>query len=125
MASGIGKFRICKCINAETIAASGSFTTGEIQLDLEYIEGFFSLQVQVTGTGTCKFEYLLSNNNTDFFEPTGATDIAASITASSGPGSDGKDMYSFDPMIAKSLKIKCTETGGANSVTVTAWLAYQ
>lgn len=108
---------------AVTIAASGNSLSAVT--DLTGIVGYTSLQVAVTGDGTCKFEYLLSNNGTDYLEPTGAVDIAASITKTSGPGSNGKDIYYFNPEMARFIKIKITETGGANTVTVTATIAIQ
>ena len=125
MAKGIGSIKKAKIFNGVTILASASSTTSMIQLDDEFIDGFFSLQVEITGSGTAKFEYQLSNNNVDYITPTAASDIVTSIAATGGPGSDGKDIYSFDPMVARSMKIKCTETGGANSITVTATLVYQ
>ena len=114
-----------KVIDSVTIPASGSTTSDAIVLNKRANLGYFSIQVQMTGDGTAKFEYLLSDNGTDFMEPTGASDIATDITKTSGPGSDGKDMFSFNPMVCRSLKIRATETGGANSVTVTVWIVVQ
>jgi len=109
--------------SAETITASGTATS--TATDLSNMAGFFTIQVAVSGSGTCKIEYLLSNDGTNYLEPTSASDIATGVTATSGPGTDGKNIYSFSPEMAKYIKIKITETGGANTVTVTAWLAIQ
>jgi len=111
--------------SAETILANGTSTSQGIDLNRHKVIGDFSLQVAVTGTGTCKFEYLMSNDGVTYLEPTSASDIASSITISSGPGSDGKDLYVFFPETARYIKIKCTETGASNSVTVTATLLIQ
>lgn len=110
-----------KIVDAQTIAATGTYTSSVIKL--LNTDGYFSLQVEVTGDGTVKFEYLLSNNETDFLMPTSAIAIATGVVKTSGPGSDGKDIYSFHPPLARELKILVTETGGANSVVVSAWLA--
>lgn len=114
-----------KIFNAVTISASGNSSSQKIDLRSLACEGFFSLQYAITGDGTCKFEYNLSNEDeaTTMIEPSSATDIGSSLTKTSGPGSNGIDLLSFSPELARWLLIKCTETGGANSVTITAWIA--
>jgi hypothetical protein len=107
--------------NAQEIAASGNASSNSIRIG--DLEGYFTLQYAVTGDGTCKFEYLLSNDGTNFIEPSDADDIITAQTKTSGPGSDGQDIYSFSPTPAKFMKIKCTETGGADTVTITAYLS--
>lgn len=111
-----------KVLDAVTVAASGTATSTVIDLNGPELAGYFSLQVAVTGDGTAKFEYQVSNNGTDYVEPTGASDIATGITKTSGPGADGKDIYSFEPVPANYIRIKVTEIGTSNSVTVSAWL---
>lgn len=114
-----------KVIDSETISAGGNFVSEAIKLNEVVYQGYFSLQVEVSGDGTCKFEAEESVNGVDFLVPSEATDIASGVTKTSGPGSDGKDIYSFYPLVAGHLKIKVTETGGVNSVTVSAWVAIQ
>lgn len=117
------KIEVYRVFNAQATAASGTSTSDAI--DLHCRSGYFSLQVAITGDGTCKFEYLISNDGVNFIEPSSASDIASSKVKTSGPGSDGKDIFSFTPVISRFIKIRITETGGANSVTVTAHLAIQ
>jgi len=113
-------------ISAQTVAKSSSYTTPAYDLSgRKFVTGYFSLQVAVTGSGTCKFEYLISNDGVNYLEPSAATDIASSITVSSGPGSDGKDIFRFRPIIGKYMKIKVTETGTSAAVVVTAYLSIQ
>ena len=100
------------------IAASGS-ETSEVISGVG-MDGYFSLQVQITGDGTAKFEVLSSNNGVDFLDIN--SDILASQTKSTGPGSDGKNMASFTLVPSMAFKIKVTETGGAQGITPTAWL---
>jgi len=110
-----------KIFDAITIGASS--VARSILLDLQAYakEGFFSLQIELTGTGTAKFEYENSNDGETFITQSAAVDqIVTGFTNSSGPGSDGKDLISFEPEPAKKMRIVCTETGGANSVTITA-----
>lgn len=102
-----------------TISASGSYTTQAFDLNEIKPNGYFGLQVTVSGSGTCKFEYLCSIDGVNFVEPTGATDIASGVTTVTSA------LTSFTPAPCRYIKIKCTETGGANSVTVTAWLCIQ
>jgi hypothetical protein len=109
--------------SAEAISASASATSLAIPLDSFKLEGFFSLQVTVAGSGTAKFTYQLSNDGVTYAVPSDAAgtavdDIVTALTA-------GSTIHSFSPPMAKYMKIICTETGGANSVTVTAWLGVQ
>ena len=120
--------------SAEAISASASATSAEIHLGaVDYgnnsafirPDGFFSLQFTVTGDGTAKVEYELSNDRVTWSEPEGAPDIATALTKTSGPASDGKGIVGFSSETSPSMKIKVTETGGADSITVTAVLAVQ
>jgi len=117
------RLKVIKVVDAQTIAAGGSYTSAAISLAVDV--GVYSLQFAVSGSGTAKFEYNLTNNYLDYIEPSTAVDIASGITATSGPGSNGKDIVSFSPLPAASIKIVVTETGGANTTTVSAWLATQ
>jgi len=108
---------------SKTISASGN-ATYNVNLRRMNAEGFFSIQIEVTGDGTVKVEYLESNNGgTDFIDP--EDDIVTGFTSSSGPDSDGKDLFSFEPNLCGMVQIKITETGGADPVVVNAWLAVQ
>lgn len=110
---------------AETIVASGSATSLKVDLSALKPIGYFSLQIALTGDGTAKAEYLMSNDGSVYIEPTGASDIVTGFTKTSGPGSDGKGFFSFEPKLGPYLKIKITETGTSDSVTVSATLAIQ
>jgi len=114
-----------RLLNAATIAANGSSTSASIDLRNIAQNGLFSIQLAVTGSGTAKVEYLCSNNNSVFIEPTSASDIVSGFTVGSGPGGDGKGFYSFEPEPCGFLKIKVTETGGSNAIAVTLDIAIQ
>lgn len=103
-------------ISTGTIAASGSYTTDAF--DCTELSGFFSLQWTVTGDGTMKAEVLVSNDGSTFLELD--PDVTTAQTKTSGTG--GVNMVDFDVTPCNQLKIKFTETGGANSVTVVARL---
>ena len=117
--------RTLMVMNAVTVAASGSYTSHTINLEDYKAKGFFSLYIALTGDGTGKFEYELSADGSTFLTPSSATDIVTAHLKTSGPGSDGKDLYSFSPEVAKDMKIKVTETGTSNSITITAYLTVQ
>ena len=114
-------------IDGETIAASGDYTSGAIDLSTKYINGEFSLQFALTGDGTATIEYLVSNDGVTFLNPTGSTDIVSSFTSASGTA--GKDLLKIpiveDVIIAKFIKIKVTETSTTDSITVTAVICYR
>ncbi len=103
----------------EVIIASGTKTYTK---DMERYDfnGFFSLQLVMTGTGVLQGEYLLSNDGVNFVTPTGVPDspIFTGFTV-------GVDMFSFEPMLCRYLRLLLTETGGANPVTVSGYLALQ
>ena len=107
-------------LNANEIAASGTWTSPAIPLT--GCKGYFSLEVVATGSGTAKIEYLLSNyDNKDsgtFLTPGTASDIVTAHTV-------GSDTYSFDPMLAKWMQIKVTETTATDSITLTMKLSVQ
>jgi len=109
--------------SAEEIPADSS-STSEI-LDLRGRTGIFSVYYEITGSGTLKLEYLISHDGKNFVNPTGATEIGADLTASSGTDSDGKDILDFDPEIAPFIKIKATETGKSDAPTLTLSIAVQ
>ena len=109
-------------LTSESIDASGNASSTAIDLKRYKIDGYFSVQVTIAGSGTAKVEYLISNDGTNYIEPTSASDITSGMTATSGPGSDGKDIFSFSPEPARFMKIKVTETGTSNSITATVVL---
>lgn len=106
---------VTKIIDAEEIAASGSYTTSVI--DLSNLNGTMSLQYAITGDGTLTISYTVSNDGTNFLLPTGGAAIAAGLTKTSG--TSGKDIIAFTPPLAKYLKITATETGTTKSATIT------
>ena len=113
-----------KIFDAITIAAGGTATSVPLDLSSYAKEGYFSLHITLSGSGTAKFEYMVSNDKTNFVTQTATADVIVSgFTATSGPGSDGKDVISFEPELADQMKIICTETGAANSVTITVVIA--
>jgi len=111
---------------AITIAANESFESVPIKLPASSMEGFFALGIELTGSGTATFEYETSDYGNEFVTHSDAADkIVTGFTVTSGPGSDGKDRISFEPELCSYLKIKCTETGGASTITITVTLTVQ
>jgi hypothetical protein len=103
-------------ISTGTIAASGSYTTEAF--DCTNLEGFFSLQWTVTGDGTMKAEVLVSNDGSTFLELD--ADIITAQTKLTG--TSGCNMTAFEVTPCNQIKLKFTEIGGANSITVVARL---
>jgi hypothetical protein len=119
---------VMKIFNAVEIAASGS-AYKDIHLDRLSPDGFFSIQLHVTGDGTCKMEYLVSLDGgvTWLLPGASGTDgaILSSITKTSGPSANGKIVDDFDPIVAPRMRILITETGTSQSVTVSVWICIQ
>lgn len=103
-------------ISSGTIAATESYTTEAY--DATQLSGFFSLQWTVTGDGTMKAEVLVSNDGATFLKID--DDIVTGQTKTSGTG--GVNMSDFEVTPCNQIKIKFTETGGANTIAVAARL---
>ena len=116
---------IIKIFDAAVITAGGTALSDPIDISLS--GGNFSLQLEVTGDGTIKAEKKLSNNDVDYLIPKGEEDtpLLTGVTKTSGPGGDGKLIVGFSSDVANQIKFLLTETGGADTVTVTGWLAVQ
>lgn len=112
-----------RIFTSTAVSAGGSATSGAV--DISNARGYFSIQYAVTGDGTLKLTYQLSNDAITWITPSSATEIATGLTKTSGPGSNGKDIVTFSPEMAKYIQIVATETGGANSATITAMMAVQ
>ena len=97
-----------------TIIASGTYTSPIYEIKDH--TGFFSYQATVTGTGTAKIQYQVSNNKTNW--TTGTTDIVTAATV-------GTALYAYTPELSLYQRFLITETGGANSVAVESWMANQ
>jgi len=104
-------------LSAVTVALSTTQTSAAI--DLAGVRGYFSIQYAITGDGTLTLSYTLSNDGTNYLLPSADSTIATGLTKTSGPGGDGKDIISFNPTIARFMKITATETAGANAAVVT------
>jgi len=120
-----------KNIDAQTIVASGSFTTKAINVDLRKLMGNITLQVKVTGTGTAKFEWEQSNNFVpetgvgDWVKPVSGFSIATGFTATSGTATNGMDLLPLPMYNSQFFRVVVTETGGVNPIVVNAWLSMQ
>jgi len=115
--TGLQNTKILPIFQTETIAASGSATSESQNLSRSI--GYQSLQYEVTGSGTVSFTFQVSNDGVTFSTPPDAVAIISGITA--GTGLAPIELTT----IARYMKIIATETGGADSVTVSCWLTIQ
>jgi hypothetical protein len=98
---------------------------GTIDLSRFDTEGFFSAQIELAGTGAVDVVASLSNNGTDFITPSGMANLFSTFNATSGEGSDGKSIVSFDPLLARYLRITATEDNTNPITALTIWVALQ
>jgi hypothetical protein len=103
-------------ISSGSISASGSYVTEA--MDASQCQGNFSLEWTVTGDGTMKAEVLVSNEGAVYHDLD--TDITSAQTKSTG--TSGCNMAGFDVTPCNFLKIKFTETAGAQAIVVTGRL---
>jgi len=108
-----------KIFDIVEIAAGENEISQVLDLKSFVMIGYFSLQIRLTGNGTGKFEYQLSLDDQTYVTQS-ANVISSNFTKTSGPGGDGKDIISFEPEPASTLRIKVTEIGTTDSITVTA-----
>ena len=109
-----------KIFNSQTVAASGTADSSIYDIGAESWNRTYSMQIYVTGasasiTASC----LQSNNKSNFIGASGVSAICSNY-----PGAADSDyaIYSFSPVTARFMKIRLTETNGAEA-TVTAWMA--
>lgn len=113
------KINIENVFTAQVVTADTTVKSAVINLSTLFKpNGFFSLQVTATGTGTCKITYELSNDGVTYVTPDSASDIVTAQTVAN-------DFYSFAPELAKYMKVVLEETGDVNPITITAILGVQ
>lgn len=95
-----------RMFDSETITA-GSYAVSRAY-NVSRLNGLFALQCTVTGSGTLKLEYQLSNDQTTWGT---ATAIQAGLTA-------GNYQISATTAFANYLRVVATETGAVSSATI-------
>ena len=120
-----GTINTTKLFDAETITKNTTVTSSAIDLQKKRPGGQFSIQLEITGDGTGLIEWTGSNNGVDYIKPNNAQSIVSGFVKTSGPGSDGKHIYGFNPSLCRYMKIQATETGTADDIVVTITLAVQ
>uniref|UniRef100_A0A6M3L3Z6 Uncharacterized protein n=1 Tax=viral metagenome TaxID=1070528 RepID=A0A6M3L3Z6_9ZZZZ len=107
--------------SAVVIAKSGVSSSDIINLSNLPANAKFYFDLLIAGDGEAKAEYNIGDNDDDtFYEPAAATDICTGHIKTTGTG--GRTRYLFTPIVGERMKIKITETGGANSITATGKL---
>jgi len=110
--------------DAVTLTNNMTATSAVINLNQRKPIGFFSLQMNLDGTGVVtSVTYQLSNDGASFSTPVGAANIVSNFTTNSGANSDGNSTYGFTPILSKFMRILAVATG--TSVDVTGTLAIQ
>jgi hypothetical protein len=117
---------VIKVFNGSAIAKNNSISE-VINLTRFNAEGFFSLQIEIAGTGNVDVVWAASNDGVNFIVPAAitTTPIFDAFGASSGVGSDGIDIASFDPMLCAYLKLTATENNVNPITSIVCHLAIQ
>jgi hypothetical protein len=109
----------------ETIAASGTATSDDIMPFLNASEGYHWLQVFVAGDGTVKIEQTPSADGETFasaVKDSDGLDVTELLTGLTS--SDNGKMYEVRLVPGYANKLVITETGGADSITVSLVIPY-
>lgn len=113
-----------KVFDAVVMAGSVSSTSAAVNLDQRQPIGFFSIQMNVTGTGVVTaVNYEISNDGANFSTPVGVSPIVTNFGTNSGANADGNSTYQIQPVIGRFFRIVATATG--TSVIVDGTLAIQ
>lgn len=102
---------------SEAVTAGENATSDPIDANAYAKRGYVSLQYEITGDGTVTLEVLISNDGSGFITK---RTIASGLTKTSGPGADGKDLLRVYLEPCEKFEIKCTETGGADAIAISA-----
>ena len=89
--------------------------------------GYWSLEIKhETGSnGTITAKPVCSNSGENYRVPSDAIDICTNFSNTDGEQGDGVDLFPIDlGIVTGYLKIRFTESSGANPVTFSAWLCY-
>jgi hypothetical protein len=108
---------------AKTVGAGTSETSPAINLVNAQSNGFFAIQLTMTGDGTLGLVYEVSIDGVNFVQPTGFTAITTAFSRTSGTGGDGKDIIAFNPELCIAIRLKATAT--TSDVVLTATLCVQ
>ena len=115
---------IIKVFNGSAITQNTAITE-VVDLSKYNVEGFFSIQLALVGAGNIDLIWSVSNDGENFVTPSGTDDLESAFDATSGPGSDGKDIVSFDPPLCKYIKFTATEQNAGAITSLTCHLAIQ
>ena len=108
---------------AKTVGAGTSETSPAISLVNAQSNGYFTIQLTMTGDGTLGLVYEVSIDGANFVQPSGSSAITTAFSKTSGGGADGKDMFSFTPMLCTAIRFKATAT--TSDVVLTATVCIQ
>ena len=101
-----------------SLAAGNNMLSNPI--DIRGIDGYLSAGWVITGTGTVRFEILSCLDGTNFLDL--SANIADAQTVTTGPDANGRNGASIVTVPAPFIKIRATETGGANAAVVSFFL---
>ena len=109
-----------KMFDGEVLAASGTADSPAIDLRDLSLSWRFSLHYITVGSGTLKIEYLLAETKAGTYYNIG-TDLGATLAAGNG----FLNFAAGEPYLAPFMKIRITEDGTTDGITVTVNLNYQ
>lgn len=133
------KVHAIKIFDAVTTDSAEMAQSENIIISDMQLEGFFALDIQISGDGTAEIWYEVDTAYDDsfsFIRPQSVTEtyeqtslIASGLTKTSGPDGDGHVYISFQPVVCRKMRIIVHETSMSSSgyepVTVTGYLVAQ
>lgn len=101
-----------------TLAAGNNALSSPV--DIRELDGYLSAAWTITGTGIVRFEILSCIDGTNYLDL--SANIADAQTRITGPDANGINGASIVTVPAPFVKIRMTETGGANAAVVSFFL---
>lgn len=93
---------------SQTVVPGTPIKSGSISLCEVKGNGYFSVQLEVTGEGSLKLDYELSIDGVNYVTPVSADSIVTGFLKTSGTA--GKDIISFNPELATAMRFVATAT---------------
>lgn len=128
----ITKNTVFSALSVAASATSNSEPKQGLNLSDIGVEGYFSAEIVITGTGTATIGYEVSSDGANWEKPstTGAIStaltLATGLTAGGGPASNGRYFMQLTNIpTTEWLRFYITETGTSNAVVVTLTLIMQ
>jgi len=124
----MNNINVWPAFKSKAITKNTAYNSPVLDLGPYELNGFFSahvFQADDDGDARIKLQWGVSNTGADLvYSADAGDDIITAHSSAAGPGTDGNMIYSFDPITARYLQIKATETANDDtSIVISVYIA--